>query len=106
MRIERRNSRSNAPGEAAELYLRAYCQRHGLDAAVLADDSGLLVAGAGDVDLDSLAALSGCPQRLRDAHADGHVVAISVGGTSMRLAGLGPSPRTGEAAIALTRILA
>jgi len=43
---ERRRHRSEDPGEAARLYLQAMAERGGLDAVTLANDDGLLIAGA------------------------------------------------------------
>ncbi len=46
-RMERRKFRSPFRGEAANLYLQALAQRHGLRAAVLADEQGLPIAATG-----------------------------------------------------------
>ena len=61
---ERRTNRSENPQKAATLFLQALVERHGLLALTLANEDGLLVAGAakGDlrpIDLDWIAAL-GC----------------------------------------------
>jgi len=45
--VERRQSRSPYRGEAADLYLRALSQRHGLGAVVVADELGLPIAASG-----------------------------------------------------------
>jgi hypothetical protein len=43
---ERRATRSSSPHEAVRLFLQALVARHGLDALALANDDGLLMAGA------------------------------------------------------------
>jgi hypothetical protein len=59
---ERRTNRSEDPGEAARLFLQAAVERHGLAALCLANEDGLLLAGAAapgarSLDLDWIAAL-------------------------------------------------
>jgi hypothetical protein len=66
---DRRKSRSETPGEAARLFLQAAVDRHGLQALCLANEDGLLLAGAvapgaRSIDLDGIAAL-GCVCAIR-----------------------------------------
>ena len=74
MDIERRKARSEHRAEAIELYLGALARRSGMRAVALADQDGLLVAGAGPRQvLDQLAAVGamstanqGCWRELLD----------------------------------------
>lgn len=105
--MERRQHRSERAGEAVGLYLAALARRRGLKAVALADRDGLLVAGAGEGDLEVLAALSVAPERAT-AHWSGsavHVRPVTARGQALRVASVGAS--TGdEVAGALSRILA
>jgi hypothetical protein len=60
---DRRTTRSTIPAEAARLFLQSAVDRHALAALTLANEDGLLVAGAGraghDLDLSWVAAV-GC----------------------------------------------
>lgn len=65
---DRRTTRSNIPGEAARLFLQAAVDRHELTALTLANEDGLLVAGAArahsELDLAWIAAV-GCVCSIR-----------------------------------------
>ncbi len=54
--MERRVHRSPQRHEALGLLLESLRRSHGLDAVVLSSQEGFLIAGAGQVDLDRLAA--------------------------------------------------
>lgn len=59
MQNDRRQNRSNVPGIALHLALAAAARRSGARAAVIADEQGLLVAGAGaGLNLDHVAAFA------------------------------------------------
>lgn len=59
--MERRQTRSDIPGEALQLYLTHLASKYGAEAVVVADDAGLVVCGSGDADLDVLAANTVAP---------------------------------------------
>lgn len=59
MQNDRRQNRSNVPGTALTLALAAAVERSGARAAVIADEQGLLIAGAGaGFNLDHVAAFA------------------------------------------------
>jgi hypothetical protein len=121
---ERRTHRSEIPGEAARLYLHAVAERRGLAALALANDDGLLIAGASraeqPLDLDWIAAV-GCVcalpgQRGRPLGAvvervtGGRTLAseeITLRGEKLYVTAVGgPLPPRKETAAAMERILA
>ncbi len=101
MHTERRHRRSDAPAEATRLFLSSLAARIRARSIVLADTDGLLVAGVGDEDLETLAALGA-------AAAPGtHAAELIVGGVPLRLFAVGgEAPPVANASEALNRILA
>jgi hypothetical protein len=89
---ERRRSRSEHPGEAARLFLQAAVERHGLHALCLANEDGLLLAGAAapgaaSLDLAWIAALgSVCAVRGRRGPSLGALVERVTGGQPLSCA--------------------
>ncbi|MFT3770618.1 MAG: hypothetical protein QM820_34770 [Minicystis sp.] len=121
---ERRRQRSEVPGEAARLYLQSVADRHGLSALALANEDGLLMAGASraeqPLDLDWIAAV-GCVCALpgRRGQSLGSVVERVTGGRTLASAEIvlrgeklyvtsvgGPLPPMKELAAGVERILA
>ena len=121
---ERRRQRSEAPGEAARLYLQSAAERHGLMALTLASEDGLMMAAASraerPLNLDWIAAL-GCvaalPGRrgrplgaLIERETDGQMLTsaeIVLRGEKLYLTAVGgPLPPLGETRAAVERILA
>jgi predicted regulator of Ras-like GTPase activity (Roadblock/LC7/MglB family) len=114
MHLERRGHRSDIRPEAMGLALAAAAARHGADAALLASEDGLLVAGSGaGLDLDVLAAFApfagSVDARLR-AETRGrplHVAPIRVGERRLLLASVGePLGDVARVEAAARRILA
>jgi hypothetical protein len=97
--VERRRSRSPFRGEAADLYLDALSRRCGLRAAVLADEEGLPVAGAGPRSLwEPLSAFGAEPPGAADRAPRGdkpRSVPIRIGSArfSLTVLGTGELPR-------------
>ncbi len=59
MIVERRQTRSDHPGEAARLYLDAVARRGAHRGMALADSDGLLVAGStSELDIETMAAVA------------------------------------------------
>ncbi len=75
--VERRRSRSPYRGEAADLYLRALSERHGLGAVVVADELGLPIAASGPARAREVLSTYGV---LRAAAAPGACAAGEAGG--------------------------
>jgi hypothetical protein len=118
---ERRRRRSEAPLEAAVLWLETAMTRSPIRALTVANEDGFLLAGAGaGYDLDALAALGiayagdgvgrGFPEQLVEDVTLGddlYAAALEVCGETLYLASVGSRlPRQREAAAALSRILA
>jgi hypothetical protein len=71
MQNDRRMNRSNVPGTALSLALEAAARRSGARAAVLADEQGLLIAGAGaGYNLDHVAAFAPLTEERRFSAAE------------------------------------
>lgn len=120
---ERRMHRSEMPGEATRLYLQAAAHRQGLDALTLANEDGLLIAGASlgerPVVLDWIAAVgSVCAAPGRRQTPPGSLVERVTGGRTLASAEIslrgatlyvtavgGPLPATREIEAAVARIL-
>jgi hypothetical protein len=117
---ERRKARSDNRAEAVRLYLTANAARAGVRAVALSDETGFLVGGAGDVDLEVLAAIgplfvaggamSPAIEERVDQVVQNHDVyasALNVAGTRFVLTSLGARfPEQRRAERAFTRILA
>lgn len=73
--MERRKRRSDKHGEAVRLYLETVRARTGVEALALASEDGSLVAGAGPLDLDWMAAIGAGSKRSR-LEWDGRVVHV------------------------------
>ncbi len=72
---DRRTQRSEVPQEAVRLFLQSVAERHGLDALTLANEDGLLLAGAASsgreaLDLDWIGAV-GCLCAVRGRRGPG-----------------------------------
>ncbi len=101
--MERRQLRSTNQGEALQLYLSNLAQKCGAEGVVVADESGLVIAGAGAVDLDLLAAHTVCAQLPAN---DAEVQDLSYPGLTLRVSTLHGSPLpTSEVSAAVGRIL-
>jgi hypothetical protein len=89
---ERRTHRSSSPDEAVRLFLQALVARHELDALALANEDGLLVAGAkapagASLDLDWIGAVGCvCAVRGRRGPSLGSLVERVTGGKSLTAA--------------------
>jgi hypothetical protein len=113
MQNERRMNRSNVPGIALTLALAAAARRSGARAAVLADEQGLLVAGAGaGFNLDHVAAFAPLAPERRGNFSDvmrGETFTsapIRVNGTRLFFAAVGgPLGDIGRLEAAADRIL-
>ena len=118
MQTDRRTNRSNVPGEALSLALAAAATRAGAHAAVIADEDGFLLAGAGNgFDHDWIAAFAPVLSDLTPAHQEGlleitrgnplHSTPIRVNGARLYFAAVGGSPGDiGRVEAAADRILA
>ena len=121
MTMERRNNRSDLPHEAAAIYLQTVASTHGLPALAVANEDGLLVAGAGgSYHLPWLAALgSVCASRtarypsldtlIHDVTGGKNLyaTAFDVRGEKFYLTSIGaPVPAKDDAVAAIGRILA
>lgn len=118
--IERRKRRSRIPHRALSLYLADAARRSGAHAAALANSDGLLLAGAGAIDLDRLAALGATAAEradedrildpLIDALTDGgdlYASRLTVAGATCYLTSIGARLRRQRAVAAdVARILA
>ncbi len=114
--MERRQRRSEQPGQAAAYYLDAAARRMGCELLTLADADGLLLAESQSA-LDGEAVAAVAPLLdLHPAKADGllglvtrgravHVTPVELQGTPCFLAAVGAQPPT-DAAGALNRIFA
>ncbi|MFO0727710.1 MAG: hypothetical protein U1E65_28280 [Myxococcota bacterium] len=107
MKPERRTARSEDPSTALGLYLRSVSRKGALEAAVVCDDAGLLIAGSAEkkVDLEALAAvgpLKGAKHEGRPVHRKSY----DIGGTVLWFVALGPqAPEAKDLGQALGRIL-
>jgi hypothetical protein len=90
--VERRRSRSPYRGEAADLYLRALSERHGLGAVVVADELGLPIAASGPARAREVLSTYGV---LRAAAAPG---ACAAGEAGDRFGGAPPRRLPGQSA--------
>ena len=105
--MERRKRRSDQHGEAVRLYLETVRARTGVEALALASEDGMLVAGAGAVDLDWMAAIGAGSKRSR-LEWDGRVVHVrrmKVNQVRLYIASTG-QPAHDEVAEQINRILA
>lgn len=104
--MERRLRRSEKPGEAVRLYLEALRERTGMHGVALANEDGLLVAGAGE-DLDWLAAVGASSTRSTVQWGDRtvHVRRMRVHSEDVSLASTGALAND-EAARSISRIFA
>lgn len=102
MQTERRSHRSEVPAVALALALAAASARNGASAAVLADEDGFLLAGAGlGVDHEWIAALAPAAAELSPDHRARllerthgqalHVAPVEIRGARMFVASLGAS---------------
>lgn len=117
MDTDRRTNRSHHPGQALTLALAATAERTGARAAVLADEDGFLVAGAGEgIELDWIAAFAPATsdlsaarrERLRELTQGNplHVAPIRVEGARLFFASVGGSlSELGHIEAAADRIL-
>ncbi len=105
---DRRQRRSDSAGDAGQLLLAAHCRRIGASAMVLADEHGLLIAGAqadgASFELDVLAAMSVTRGPWERAFVDVSVVDVPLGESDARLLTVGSSQRLSETAVGLRRI--
>jgi hypothetical protein len=88
---ERRTNRSSTPQEAVHLFLQAIAARHGLEALALANEDGLLMAGAAAdgtaLDLDWIGAVGCvCAVRGRRGPSLGALVERVTGGRHLEAA--------------------
>lgn len=105
--MERRKRRSDKHGEAVRLYLESVRARTGVEALAVAAEDGTLVAGAGHLNLDWMAALGASSKRGR-LDWDGrvlHVRRMTVNQVRLYIASTG-EPARDEVAEGLDRILA
>ena len=105
--MERRKRRSEKYGEAVRLYLETVRVKTGVEALALASEDGLLVAGAGALDLDWMAAIGAGSKRSR-LEWDGHVVHVRrmhVNDVRLYIASTG-QPTRDDVAENINRILA
>ena len=117
---ERRRARSNVRAEAVRLYLQHNAEAAGVPAVALSDAEGFLIGGAGDADLNALAAVG--PLFVGDARLspatearvnelvknhDVYASRIEVAGATLVLTSLGARfPEQRRAERAFNRILA
>jgi hypothetical protein len=91
IKLDRRKRRSERRDQAVAFYLDAVRAQQGIDAVGVATEDGLLVAGSGPVDLESLAAhaAAGPARALRWNQATLHVHRFKALGSTLLLASSG-----------------
>ena len=107
IKLDRRKRRSERRDEAVTLYLDALRAREAIEAVGVATDDGLLVAGSGAVDLESLAAhaAAGPARALRWNQATLHVHRFKALGSTLLLASSGKAVSGREVLERLTQII-
>lgn len=105
--VERRRRRSDNPAEAVRLYLDSLLQQEDLEAVALSTEDGLLIAGAGKLDLEWMGALAPVSRRafFEWDRKTMHVQRFSIDGMPVFLTSAGRQVPTGACAQHLTRIL-
>lgn len=118
MTNERRRNRSDMVQEAVRLYLEAVVERSRIKAMALANEEGLLVAGAGKgYDHEWLAALGVITSESHRSRVQHLIVEVSGGegisswdvtvhGRKLRMSVVGTAPTAEDTSIALSRIFA
>jgi hypothetical protein len=105
--LERRTRRSTNPGEAVRYYLDALCEKEQLEAVALSTGEGLLIAGAGRLDFEWMAAVGPTSKRAFFKWEDRtlHVQQFDVDGSAVFLTSAGRHVPGATCARTINRIL-
>lgn len=104
---ERRTRRSDSPYEALTLFLDSVRRKTKVKAISLTDDTGLLVTGAGDADIESIGAVGAASQtaRLESEEGELHTRDVTLPWARLRLTTLGAALRGRDVEAGIQRIL-
>jgi hypothetical protein len=107
IKLDRRKRRSERRDQAVAFYLDGVRAQQGIDAVGVATEDGLLVAGSGPVDLESLAAhaAAGPARALRWNQSTLHVHRFKARGSTLLLASSGKAVSGREVLERLTQII-